>query len=86
MQDPLTPKDHAEAVALYRSEIIGSLMHRELDRGELAEALADLSKQRFRPPRAHSPRTYSVPTLERWYYAYKAEGLEGLRPQPRKDK
>ncbi|WP_437586908.1 helix-turn-helix domain-containing protein [Sorangium sp. So ce1000] len=86
MQDPLQPKDQSEAVALYRSEIIGSLMHRELDRGELAEALADLSKQRFRPPRAHSPRTYSVPTLERWYYAYKAEGLEGLRPKPRKDK
>jgi hypothetical protein len=27
VQDPLQPKDHAEAVALYRSEIIGSLMH-----------------------------------------------------------
>lgn len=82
----LTPKDDAEAIALYRSEIVGSLTRRELDRGQLAEALAELSQQRFRAPRAHSPRTYSVPTLERWYYAYKDGGLEALRPRPRADR
>ncbi|WP_394824417.1 helix-turn-helix domain-containing protein [Pendulispora albinea] len=82
----LTPKDHAEAVALYRSEIVGSLTRRELDRGQLAEALTELSQQRFRPPRGHSSRTYSVATLERWYYAYKEGGLEALRPQARCDR
>lgn len=83
---PVTPIDHAEAVALYRSTIIGALLHRELDHGELAEALTELSRQRFRAPRAHSSQTYSVSTLERWYYAYKAHGLDGLRPKPRTDK
>jgi transposase InsO family protein len=82
----LTPKDNAEAIALYRSEIIGSLTRRELDRGHLTEALQELSQQRFRPPRSHSPRTYSVATLERWYYAYKDGGLEALKPQPRADR
>jgi putative transposase len=82
----LTPKDNAEAIALYRSEIIGSLTRRELDRGQLGQALQELSQQRFRPPRAHSPRTYSVATLERWYYAYKDGGLEALKPQPRADR
>jgi len=82
----LTPKDNAEAIALYRSEIIGSLTRRELDRGQLTEALQELSQQRFRPPRSHSPRTYSVATLERWYYAYKDGGLEALKPQPRADR
>jgi transposase InsO family protein len=82
----LTPKDNAEAIALYRSEIIGSLTRRELDRGQLTEALQELSQQRFRPPRSHSPRTYSVATLERWYYAYKEGGLEALKPQPRADR
>jgi len=82
----LTPKDNAEAIALYRSEIIGSLTRRELDRGQLGEALQELSQQRFRPPRSHSPRTYSVATLERWYYAYKDGGLEALKPQPRADR
>jgi len=84
--DTLTPKDHAEAVALYRSEIVGALTRRELERGDLAAALAELSVQRFRAPRAHSAQTYSVATLERWYYAYKSGGLEALRPKSRKDK
>jgi transposase InsO family protein len=82
----LTPKDHAEAIALFRSEIVGALTRRELDRGELALALTELSQQRFRPPRASSTKAFSVPTLERWYYAYKSGGLEALRPSPRSDR
>jgi len=66
----LTPKDHAEAVALFRSEIVGALTRRELDRGELFQALAELSQQRFRPPGSKTTKAYSVATLERWYYAY----------------
>jgi putative transposase len=30
--------------------------------------------------------TYSVPTLERWLYAYRQGGLEALRPRTRSDK
>jgi transposase InsO family protein len=82
----LTPKDHAEAIALFRSEIVGALTRRELDRGELTLALTELSQQRFRPPRANSTKAFSVPTLERWYYAYKSGGLESLRPSPRSDR
>jgi transposase InsO family protein len=82
----LAPQDHAEAIALFRSEIIGALTRRELDRGELAQALSELSQQRFRPPAAKSTKTYSVATLERWYYAYKSGGLEALRPSPRSDR
>jgi putative transposase len=82
----LTPKDHAEAIALFRSEIVGALTRRELDRGELALALSELSQQRFRPPNANSTKAFSVPTLERWYYAYKSGGLEALRPSPRSDR
>ena len=84
--DEITPKDHAEAVALYRAQIIGAVTVRELDRGELGAALEELSKQRFRAPRAHSSHAYSVATLERWYYAYKEGGLDALRPQARTDK
>lgn len=84
----LTPADPAERVALYRATIIGPLMHRVLTHGQLAAELRALSEQRFRPPGAGaaSTRTYSVPTLERWLYAYRAEGLSGLRPQPRSDR
>ena len=83
---PLTPKDHAEAVALFRSEIVGALTRRELDRGELSQALAELSQKRFRPPGAKATKAYSVATLERWYYAYKSGNLEALRPLPRSDR
>ena len=82
----LVPQDHAEAIALFRSEIVGSLTRRELDRGDLSQALTELSQQRFRPPRAKSTKTYSVATLERWYYAYKSGGIHALRPSARSDR
>jgi putative transposase len=65
----LRPRDHAEAVALFRAEIVGALVRRELDRGELAAALRALSQQRFRPPGSTHTRQLAVPTLERWYSA-----------------
>jgi putative transposase len=82
----LGPADPAEAVAIYRATVIGPLMHRVLTHGQLATELRGLSEQRFRPPGAHSTRTYSVPTLERWLYAFRSDGLAGLRPQPRSDR
>ena len=84
--DELRPKDHAEAVALFRSQVIGYLKHRDLDRGELSEELQRLSRQRLRPPGIKRTRTFSVPTLERWYYAYRQGGLDALRPKRRSDR
>jgi len=83
---PLAPKDHAEAVAIFRSEIIGALTRRDLDHGELRAAFNALSLERFRPPGIETTRRYSVPTLERWYYAYRIGGLPALRPAPRSDR
>jgi len=54
----LAPQDHAEAIPLFRSEIVGALTRRELDRGDLAQALTELSQQRFRPPLAKPTKTY----------------------------
>jgi putative transposase len=82
----LGPTDHAEAVAIYRATVIGPLLHRVLSHGQLATELRALSERRFRPPDADSTRTYSIPTLERWLYAYRADGLNGLRPRPRSDR
>lgn len=83
---PLAPKDHAEAVAIFRSEIVGALTRRDLDHGELRAAFRALSQERFRPPGIETTRRYSVTTLERWYYAYRAGGLAALRPAPRSDR
>ncbi len=84
--ESLTPKNHAEAVAVFRHGIIGALTQAEMDRGQLAAALEALSQQRFVPPRAKVSRTYSGATLERWFYAFKKRGLNGLKPTRRKDK
>jgi len=86
MKYELHPRDRSEQTAIFRSEIVGALTRQELERGELREALVVLSQQRYRPPGATRTRSFSVPTLERWYYAYKKRGLKGLAPRARKDK
>ena len=45
MNKSLSPKDRAEQIALFRSEIIGALVRRDLERGELRAALRELSTQ-----------------------------------------
>ena len=57
MQDPIRSKDPEEAIALYRAQIVGPLARRELERGDLAQALTELSKTRFCPPRSTRPST-----------------------------
>ncbi len=83
--DKLKPKDHAEEVALFRSEIVGQLARRDLGHGELRRELRMISKTRFRPPKSSRTRTFAVSTLERWYYRYKRGGLAALRPEGRSD-
>lgn len=82
---PLEPKNHAEAVAIFRSQVIGALACSSLARGELRAELRRLSKKRFRPPGSATTRRYSVATLERWLYAHRRGGLEALKPRRRSD-
>jgi transposase InsO family protein len=84
--DRLTPKNHGEEVAVFRHGLIGELALRELDHGERAAALRRLSEERVRPPDSDTTRCYSVPTLERWLYAFKTGGLEALVPRARADR
>lgn len=82
----ILPKDHAEAIAVFRSHVIGPLICQALGRGEFRAELRRLSQQRFRPPDADLARTFSVPTLERWYYRFRHGGLAALEPRPRSDR
>lgn len=82
----ITPHTHAEAVAIFRSHVIGSLICQELSRGAFRTELRRLSRQRFRPPDADTTRTFSVPTLERWFYRFRRGGLAALTPTPRSDR
>ncbi len=85
--DELTPKDHTEAVAVFRAQVIGPLATRaDWTHGELATALRALSAQPFRPPRSERTRCYAPSTLERWLYAWRRDGLDGLKPRRRCDR
>ncbi|WP_437828968.1 DDE-type integrase/transposase/recombinase [Sorangium sp. So ce1153] len=84
--DLLKPRDHAEEIALFRHGIIGQLCARDLEHGDLVEALRALAKERVRPPGSACTRSFAVPTLERWLYAYRQRGLEGLCPRARRDR
>src|SRR5262245_53147891 len=84
--DPLTPKHHGEEVAIFRHGLIGHIALRSLTHGERSELLRAVSEQRVRPPGSDTTRRYSVPTLERWLYAFKRGGLEALVPRARGDK
>lgn len=85
--DEVTPKDHAEAVAIFRAQVIGPLACRtDWTHGELAQALRALAAQPFRPPGSARTRCYAPSTLERWLYAWRRSGLEGLRPRRRSDR
>ena len=82
--DPLAPKDSAEDLAVFRSQVVGPLLCRDgRTHGELAEALRELARTPVRPPGSAAHRTYSVATLQRWYYAFQASGLTALRPARR---
>jgi hypothetical protein len=84
--EKLVPKDHGEEIAVFRSQVIGPLVHRALTRGELRAALVELASRPVRLPGSDHTRSLSVPTLERWYYRFKKRGLAALVPTPRSDR
>lgn len=86
MVDAIEPQDRREAIAIFRSQVIGPLARRDLTHGELRAELRRLSRQPFRAPGAEVSHTWSIPTLERWLYAWRRGGLEALKPRARRDR
>lgn len=80
----LKPKDHGEAIALFRSQVLGPVLCAELGARDLARALRELAAKRFLPPGSDVTRSFSAVTLQRWYYRHRKHGLAGLFPGPRK--
>lgn len=80
-----SPVDHAEAMAQFRLAVIGSIVGRDFDHGELRAEIRALSERRWRPPGSDVSRAYSMPTIERWYYGYREHGIAALFPKRRSD-
>lgn len=84
MTGKIEPKSHREHVALFRMQVLGPMLNRELRHGELAACIREAAKKRYKPPGAAASRHYGASTIERWYFAWKRDGLEGLQPGLRK--
>ena len=74
-----------EQEALFRLSIIGQLVNRKLNRGELRKALQALSPVAYTGPDGEV-RKYSWRTLETWVLKYRKGGFEALLPKGRKDR
>lgn len=73
-------------LALFRLSILGGLASRErLSPGELKTMLTALSKLEHKNPNGDSVR-YSAKAIERWYYAWRRLGIDGLNPKERSDR
>jgi transposase InsO family protein len=73
-------------IALFRLSVLGPLASREqFEHGELKRLLTELAAQTYFTPGERRVRL-TQKTIERWYYAWKAGGIDALVPKPRKDR
>ena len=70
--------------ALFRHAVLGDLLSRKLQRGEMRLLLTELSQRAFEDYRGRF-RRMAYSTIEEWYYKYRHDGFEGLKPLTRSD-
>ena len=73
--------------ARFRFSIIGPLLSAPPDSGCLKKELTELSKKQWKNPITGNPISFSVSTLERWFYAAKrsSDPIQRLRVKRRSD-
>ena len=73
--------------ARFRFSIIGPLLAAPPENGCLKKELTALSKKQWQNPITGNPISFSVSTLERWFYAAKSSGdpIQTLRVKRRRD-
>jgi putative transposase len=77
-------KKRREEEALFRLSIIGSVVNRDLKRGELQPLLKELAIPTYTGPDGN-PRIFSWRTLEGWVGRYRKGGFPALMPKQRSD-
>ena len=73
--------------ARFRFSIIGPLLSAPPDGGELKQTLAALAQKQWRHPTTGNPVSFSVSTIERWFYQArkKHDPVDALRSKRRSD-
>lgn len=77
-------RDPAEALALWRYHLIAEALDPRLGGRERGLLVRRIATDEYVTP-GGDPRQVSRNTLDRWIRRYRAEGLAGLRDQPRSD-
>lgn len=77
-------EQHRERVALFRYGVIAELVNGPLAPGEKEKGLTRLSQKTWIIP-GTDRTTIARATMRDWVAAYRAMGLDGLKPQPRSD-
>src|SRR5207244_1150383 len=76
--------ESAEAIALFRYRVIAAAIGPRLSPADRGRLVRELAHQLHDHPDG-SQRQYSRGTLDRWIRAYREQGLDGLKPDPRAD-
>src|SRR5438552_8357956 len=76
--------ESAEAIALFRYRVIAEAIGPRLRPADRGRLVGELARQLHDHPDG-SQRQYSRGTLDRWIRAYREQGLDGLKPDPRAD-
>jgi hypothetical protein len=76
--------DPAEAVAPFRYRVIAEAANARLTPSERGRLVRELALHAHEYPDG-SQRQFARGTLDRWVRAYREQGLDGLKPQPRAD-
>jgi hypothetical protein len=74
---------HAEAMAAFRLSVVGDLLVRDLERGELTAELKQRAQRRYRPPNSDTTRRFHWKTLQSWLHQAR-RGTRRLQPRSRK--
>jgi hypothetical protein len=77
--------DERRKIALWRYSILGPLVSARLEYGDRREHFLHAAQRLYDHPLGEKEVRVSPRTIEDWYYAYLARGVEGLEPQSRSD-
>jgi putative transposase len=74
-------KKEVSDVALFRYSVLGSLTSRiNLAKGDVKKIINDQASELFDIPNSNRNKI-SARTIEKWYYRWKRQGIDGLEPK-----
>lgn len=75
-----------DQVALWRLAVLGPLISAALEHGDRRSYFEQAAERLYDHPDGRRKVRVSARTIESWYYAHKAGGIEALRPRRRADR